>query len=284
MPDTHRRDRGALAALGLTLASIVCVAWVTSGAGDPPTEQIRSSDAENAEYPPEQYGPAEGHWLPEFAARDTYAQWAMMIFTIAATGVSIWAVRLVRDTLVENRKAVAASENANEIAREIGHAQVRAYLSIVPQEPTDIEGLFCWPAVEIVVQNTGQSPAQNAFLQAAIIRRPYNFEGHEGEGQTADSDALLFNTTFSIGMIGSGAKITKKFRHSRSLTPQDYDAVFDRGDEALFVIALVRYMDIFGKTEKYSRICVRMIDDVSDPTAKGPRYGWQPTRFHNDAT
>ncbi|WP_404284104.1 hypothetical protein [Mesorhizobium sp. IMUNJ 23033] len=94
-----------------------------------------------------------------FTAQDTYAQWIASIAAIGSVGVSIWAVRLVRNTLVVNQRATAAAEDAVATTREMGELQTRAYLAVTG-------GMVVYygsrdPQVFIRVRNAGNSPAFN---------------------------------------------------------------------------------------------------------------------------
>lgn len=177
MPDRCRRERGPLVVVGMALFAIVLTAFITNDPADQPVEQP-SASAE--EYPKEQQGPAEGRWLPEFSARDTYAQWGMAVLTLAATAVSIWAVRLVRDQLIETRKALCLSAEANKISRGIGQAQIRAYLSVrltdirfFPKCRKEAKEFRLHGRVDVTVvatlQNFGNTPARNVRASCSII-------------------------------------------------------------------------------------------------------------------
>ena len=63
-------------------------------------------------------GPAEGYWMPEFAARDTYAQWAMTLFAFIATIASIVAVVLLKRTLHETSAAAISAAESTRIMRD----------------------------------------------------------------------------------------------------------------------------------------------------------------------
>lgn len=65
------------------------------------------------------------HW-PQFDPKDTYAQWIMAAVSIVATGVSVWAVYLVRATLQETRnttdaaiRSAISAEDANLATQEM---------------------------------------------------------------------------------------------------------------------------------------------------------------------
>lgn len=167
MSDSHRRDRGALVALGLALAAIVCVAWL----GQPSDQQITAPHTQGAEYPKEHYGPAEGRWWPEFSARDTYAQWIMAGLALVATGASIWAVLLLRDTLAATRQGTSAAADAAQQAIEanrIMRDEQRPWIRITPRLPNGVRIVGDALQIDIVpvFANIGARPAYDVWIEA----------------------------------------------------------------------------------------------------------------------
>jgi hypothetical protein len=55
-------------------------------------------------------------WGTYVSPLDTLAQWIMAIFGTVATGISFWAVWLLRETLAATREAVDGAEKATEAA------------------------------------------------------------------------------------------------------------------------------------------------------------------------
>lgn len=104
-------------------------------------------------------------WNIHTSPEDTYAQWVMALFSMFATGISVWAVVLLRNTLVTTREAVRAADDAVMVTREMGKAQVRAYLSAVGGE-FSLDGTWFW--LKVRVRNDGQSPARAITLDATI--------------------------------------------------------------------------------------------------------------------
>ena len=237
MSDSHRRDRGALVALALSLVAVVLVCLI---ANQPAYQVVGKQDTPATDYPQDQYGPSEGHWWPEFAARDTYAQWAMVALTFAATAISIWAVRLVNDTLAETRRAVRAAEDANRVSREIGQAQVRAYLNIEyskivpPKKPAIFPFLDGMNAV-VAFRNSGQSPAYDVRL-----RRKESTIGALVE----DFDRGLGDIPFVfIGTIGASAAFSYDIENF--LEPDEYSSLKNQTCFTFFFGEVI-YRDCFG--------------------------------------
>lgn len=106
--------------------------------------------------------------LRDLSAQEAMAGWAMWMFVAAvATFVitslgtlMIWRqIKLTKDAVREAVAGTEATREANEIAREIGQAQARCYLS-----PKDVKfriDTCAIPHVSMSVLNSGQSPARN---------------------------------------------------------------------------------------------------------------------------
>jgi hypothetical protein len=168
MSGTERRDRGALIALGLAFLAIVCLAAIAAWFGNPAYHQVGQPNTEQI--------PAKiVHW-GLFTPEDTYAQWAMAFFAIVSTAVSIWAVRLVRDTLVLNRQATAAAARAadtaaqaNKDARDHFVLEQRPWLALGRPNISagDDDGevqIYC----TVDAENIGKTPAFEAELQIKV--------------------------------------------------------------------------------------------------------------------
>jgi len=104
--------------------------------------------------------PDDNHfWLREFIGwvytEDSLAQWIMAIVSAIATGVSLLAVFLVRDTLRENRRATSTAADAYAV-------DSTPFLILKPIKPQDVkfEGGALPHGVGCVVENTGRGPAE----------------------------------------------------------------------------------------------------------------------------
>ena len=163
MSDRNRRDRGALVALAVALLAIVLVVWI----GQPTQDTTAAPKSGNVEKPDQHDIDRLISAIREFDPwDDTYAQWLMALFGVAATVISYRAVTIVRDTLVESRKATQAAQDAIAVTREIGEAQLRAYL--VPEECVLEYADTWWPTATITFRNSGQSPADNIAVAAGL--------------------------------------------------------------------------------------------------------------------
>lgn len=157
MSGSNRRDRGALIALGLALLTIVVITWLNR-----PIQELRASpQGANVEQRQEDDVSRLVAAIRDFDPwADTYAQWLMAVFGVAATLISYRAIVLVDATLKANTEAVSAAREANKIAQEIGEAQVRAYLQILAAH-IQIDGNAQFVRLRLDMRNSGQSPARN---------------------------------------------------------------------------------------------------------------------------
>ncbi len=172
MPDGNRHHRHALIALGLALAAIVLLAWL----GNPAGQNVGQPSAEHASG--RQGDPVEpaGFWRTHTTPQDTYAQWVMAAFTIVATGLSLYAVRLVRDTLRETRRTAVAAEKGVEEATRLGEMQLRAYLIIKRVSTYFVfDGAEMYAVkFELIVTNGGDTPAVNIGKNISITEAKPN--------------------------------------------------------------------------------------------------------------
>ena len=97
---------------------------------------------------------------------DSYAQWLMMIFAAAATGVSLKAIYLLRDTLNANRESANAAIRASEIM----HREQRPWLQM-EERPTltigNYDGSLTLTA-QADLKNVGKTPALGVELHIEI--------------------------------------------------------------------------------------------------------------------
>jgi hypothetical protein len=234
MSNSNWRDRYALIVLVSALAAIVLVVWFSKS----PNEKVTQPYAQSADYPKEHHGPAEGHWLPEFSARDTYAQWFMAALSALATAVSIWAVYILRKTLEETRRAVKSTDDAVTITREIGEKQLRAYITI----PTATVGGPDKPVVTINFKNSGQTPAYDVrvWADSRYHRFPLSIDLPEPEREPRKG----------IAVLGPGDPYTLVVDAARGFSNGERMAI-QSGEAAIYVFGEILYRDAFKEKRFY---------------------------------
>ncbi|RFC68092.1 hypothetical protein DY251_07365 [Mesorhizobium denitrificans] len=103
-----------------------------------------------------------------FKLEDGYPQWLMAIAALVSVGVSLWAIYLLSETLKATRDAVDSANQTVELTRDIGQAQVRAYLGIVAVAAFECH-LHGDLSFQLRIDNTGLSPARNVQHRSATL-------------------------------------------------------------------------------------------------------------------
>lgn len=142
--------------IALIIATFIAIPLVWGLAQQKHKKQATQINQSTQEYDNTYRGPSEGYWWPEFAARDTYAQWAMTFFAFIATIASIVAVILLYSTLKTTRKL-------NKLTSEAFLNEQRPWLKVTPNNFIEIgrteDNWFSVYGVNI--ENVGKSPAVN---------------------------------------------------------------------------------------------------------------------------
>lgn len=231
MSSRNRSDRGALVALAMALAAIVLVVYFQQ-----PPKQF---DATEYSAQIEKYDNSEVTQLVSNASEfeffgDTPTQWVMAVFSIAATIISYYAVRLLKSTLDATRDAVKSADDAVDVTKKIGRIQTRAYISVAKifTDPAQNEGYtgdrF---AVMVRVQNFGATPAYDLRVKVESIK-------------DTEKPAFPKFDSGSNGIIGPGVDVsvgTEPF-YPQTMVSHGEAKTIDR-----FVL-YYRYRDIFDVT------------------------------------
>lgn len=187
----------------------------------------------------------------DLAAQRSMALWAGAMFwaTVASVGATSIGIVLVRRTLDVNRAAVEQAKQANGIAKDIGEAQVRAYLSI--EEPSiGFDGQR--PAFRMRLRNAGNSPAM--FIRASC-RVTFGFWDLDGSAEAGSqmimvgglssgqgTSELFFPFEVRLSDHTSANRVSMAIRLSIDL---EWINVFDRDDgtHSSFIIQIMRPLD-----------------------------------------
>jgi hypothetical protein len=188
-------DRGALFAVGLVVGVALALfffVWAFPWFSDPhkSTSYCHSGDQECAERG--QNNDDTHFWVRPFYgwlyAEDSLAQWMMACLSIVATGFSIYAVFLVRDTLDANRRAAKAAIDAAQAAIEnnkMVQAEQRPWVTLEREIPCEFrasphQGICRW---KYRLFNRGRLPAQGVHVFQKLVR---------GDQFTIDRDYEIF--------------------------------------------------------------------------------------------
>lgn len=109
---------------------------------------------------------------------ESWAQWVIAAASIAALFLSGWAVWLVYKTLNATRDAVKSADDAVDVTRDIGKAQLRAYLSCTGGKFSIVNDLC---VLNVYVRNFGQSPAKLIKLSGCAILPNANSSGNDDQ-------------------------------------------------------------------------------------------------------
>jgi hypothetical protein len=272
-----RRNWIALAAIGLALA-LSSVGEGEEHPQEPPTEPTASQE-QPADQAAEEPGAVRAEVLPtdppsrehdERAAADGdeqtqqsqhaplsigflgdgWAQWAMALFSLIALLISAWAVWLLQETLTATRAAVREAESATkaaqdavEVTRETGQAQVRAYLefeidSIDVSEVTNSD--LPQTRIEFAgkIRNTGQSPA-HAYRVLFDIEAEKSYEVRAVHSSGKD----FTQRTGSLLSIGSGKYVEQSLARTFSFSEQE---IWSK-KRTVRLMYVIRYTDVFDE-------------------------------------
>lgn len=176
------------------------------------------------------YDIAEATNEHERAERDVVAQermqlWALALLGVTAAGtlIALYGLILLRRTWTEAKAATKAAQEAVVVTREIGEAQVRAYLDVKLVNVARADTGIGW-AFRVKIRNSGQSPARKILV---------TLDG---------SDTGSFDVIFPE--LGAGEKVTKNIR---SIGMPTWESKPD--EKATYPIKLTaRYQDVFPES------------------------------------
>lgn len=172
---------------------------------------------------------------PFISSEDTLAQWVMAVFAAIATGVSIWAVALLRVTLAETRNAVKSADDAVAVTREIGQKQVRAYVVVNSAK-------YDWDkadevVITVYIKNTGQSPASNIKMMGECF-----FDVYPAQNIPDHPIPEMPQSTH----LGGGAELHGFYRLRGDI--EEGIQLIGKGTHAMYVQGTIIYDDVFGET------------------------------------
>jgi hypothetical protein len=105
-------------------------------------------------------------WRAAKAAENSafWTKWGVWIAVIGSS-LLMWQIVLTRKAVQDTGEATQAMIDANKIARESAHAQIRAYLAVehVKMRVTNV-GMIC----DVSVKNVGESPATDIIAELRI--------------------------------------------------------------------------------------------------------------------
>jgi hypothetical protein len=272
-----KRDRYADIALGLGVGlgiALLFLVWAVPGFSDPTNTEISQQHADKTKGGDGTPVQPPGFWQTYTTPSDTYAQWIAALSTLLSVGVSIWAVKLVRNTLVLNRDATKAAQDAVKVTTEIGHAQVRAYVSGVNGSFGIEDSWFhCW----INVKNYGQSPAFKIKLRAAVAGWAVF---SEDVGSPAWRNSTPSENICGPIMAGGEGSIFLTWNHTSF--EGDALAVLMTGAGMILIDCVLDYEDVFGQKQTSHFAASYDSEAPTDPAFQGFRRSGGLTASNRD--
>lgn len=166
-------------------------------------------------------------------SHDTLAQWIMSFFTIAAV-LLVWRTLLATHEMVEDTKRMTRD------AREIGEAQVRAYIGCTHCRVHNIRAgqpIF----LQMTIKNAGQSPARNYShrFDVRVVSSPPNEYKVRGLGDIVSNQ----------GELPAGGEIVIADSAERLLSQAEVDGLY-AGSHHLIIAGFVSYKTVFGELRR----------------------------------
>jgi hypothetical protein len=208
---------------------------------------------------------------------ELYVQQQLATWAIAggATGIlsiiaSIGGMFFIWRTLQYNRAAVDVALQANSMAREIGYAQVRAYLNCKSSK-FRIRGNG--HVISIEIENLGQSPARNinatgTLTISQVIGRPSMPRTHssiESNKETVECQPLMSKGT-TIEELYFSWPTSFRLESNEEFTSSE--EVFKNGNELSLDLSIT-WDDVFGETHESKTELILVIGP--HPSAGSPR-------------
>lgn len=173
--------------------------------------------------------------MADWAEGMLWATGLIGFLTISITGLGVF---WVRETLVETRKAVKAADDAVEVTRAIGQAQVRAYLTCTGGKFGIERSYFhCW----CYIANKGQSPARNVRIRWQISTLYFL----PGTTDPIRLDGIEMDRDVEAIAAGSNGR-TSLFLTREQVGPDAHDALCSEFIANFNVNCRMTWEDVFG--------------------------------------
>jgi hypothetical protein len=286
-----KHDRFKYAALGSVIGiatSLIFFVWSVPEFRDP-YAKIRYAGLHEVKKPQEEDISRLTDDIREFNPwEDTYAQWVMAIISALASGFSIYAVFLVKDTLKATLRAASEAErsanaafSAVRISEETAERQLRAYMMfqcIVFHEYFEDNNKIRGIEFRSEWRNNGQTPAWNCIVLFEI--KVINISDHIDINFIRNAG---WNDKLNAGVVGPGVKVISI---AQRITINSLKSIVDRRVE-IYLIGRVEYVDTFN-VKRWTECCMTI--EVVKPVeaiANGDTDGCVVFRVvgdHNNAT
>lgn len=228
-------------------------------------DQVRAYREENASY-------------EDLDAQQEMARWTAVMGIVGVIGVplSILGLLALYFSLRQTRLAISTD-------REVGHAQVRAYLTAEPKVPTVLEADKI-ARCEVHIKNTGQSPAFHVKYIAAILLEDHPVKPEGGPLIYPDSNQPVRNGS----TVASSGDFFAEARSRNPIAKDDLNSAMKSDNKKFYVSCIVYYKDVFGvdRETMMTAYLDQTGDPITDPSTGRVRraYAWMISDALNHAT
>ena len=187
-------------------------------------------------------------------AQEGMAYWAKWMFWSAGASVVLTGigVLLIAGTLVYTKRAAIAAADAVRVTRDLGEAQIRAYLHCKSAKYS--LGKEAISAI-LVIENTGQSPASDVSIRGTVTIQLVG--GHPSDPRVYDS-ILSSESEATCQPIVSRGIISEQlvffFEYDFIIDNEGYSSLrsgnFKDGNEVFFEL-IVKWKDVFRRIHEF---------------------------------
>jgi len=170
--------------------------------------------------------------------------------------------------------------------RELGNAEIRAYVSVTPLTLSDFK-VGSIPKITFGIENKGTTPAYSIRHLASVAVLPYPLLDHQGDMVSAVPGQKIPDQ-----VLHSDGKIIGDGRDIKPLSAEDYKRSLEGKDFRLYAFGKIEYRDVF-KADRFTKFCAYVDPDVlskalkvqaaSGPGPGATRIDWVFAHVHNEA-
>lgn len=212
----------------------------------------------------------------DLEAQKDMAYWAFVTALVSAAGllISIGGLYMLFQSLRQTRQAITND-------RQIGEAQVRAYLAIDPiTQATKIDSKVRSFKATLVIKNTGQSPAYNVRQISKMFMEKYPLPRDQGDLFVPDPSSVERGST-----LPAGGTLNVPVDLDEPLTEAQFKSAMNNGDDRLYMASIVFYDSVFKeRLSNKTKFCAYWEKSETLADGKASRYSWMLANVHNDAT
>jgi hypothetical protein len=243
----------AIAAAVFVLAAVSLSIWRSFHVSSPPNEAHGAQSAD----PKENHGKEEKGFIDR-TAEDPVAFFTLWLtlFTGILAAFTVWLAlstkdlrdfaeeqaRDMKESIAASKESADAAKRAVELSDRTAERQLRAYIFPSEQMTFDV-AMGKQPRSEILVKNTGQTPASEVIAWAGITVSNFPLDR---ELQRATPEYMK---TASRRVVGPGGSFKIAPVWNETITAQHMQ-MLENGTAAVFIWGEVTYVDVFGRSRK----------------------------------